>query len=34
MQITQSILTNNSCYLAGKKIKVKGLMLHSVGCST
>ncbi len=33
MQITQSILTNNSCYLAGKKIKVKGLMLHSVGCS-
>jgi N-acetyl-anhydromuramyl-L-alanine amidase AmpD len=26
-------LTKNSCYLAGKTIKVKGLMLHSVGCS-
>lgn len=33
MQITESILTKNSCYLAGRKIKVKGLMLHSVGCS-
>lgn len=33
MQITKSILTNNPCYKAGKTIKVKGLMLHSVGCS-
>ncbi len=32
MQIKQSILTKNPCYKAGKKIKVKGLMLHSVGC--
>ena len=33
MRITESILTKNSCYQAGEKIKVKGLMLHSVGCS-
>ncbi len=26
-------MTNNPCYKAGKKITVKGLMLHSVGCS-
>ncbi len=32
MEIVESILTNNPCYKAGKKIKVKGLMLHSVGC--
>lgn len=32
MEIIQSILTNNPCYQAGKKIKVRGLMLHSVGC--
>ena len=32
MQITKSILTKNPCYKAGKTIKVKGLMLHSVGC--
>lgn len=32
MEIIQSILTNNPCYRAGKKIAVKGLMLHSVGC--
>ena len=32
MQITKSILTNNPCYKAGKTIKVKGIMLHSVGC--
>jgi hypothetical protein len=25
-------LTKNPCYIAGSKIKVKGLMLHSVGC--
>ena len=33
MKIIQSILTNNPCYKAGKKITVKGLMLHSVGCN-
>jgi N-acetyl-anhydromuramyl-L-alanine amidase AmpD len=32
MHITTTILTNNPCYKAGKTIKVKGLMLHSVGC--
>ncbi len=32
MKIIQSILTNNPCYTAGRKITVKGLMLHSVGC--
>ena len=33
MNLIKSILTKNSCYLAGRKIQVKGLMLHSVGCS-
>lgn len=33
MNIIPSILVNNDCYKAGKKITVKGLMLHSVGCS-
>ncbi len=32
MEIIEIILTNNPCYRAGKKIAVKGLMLHSVGC--
>lgn len=32
MKITEKILTKNPCYKAGKTIKVKGLMLHSVGC--
>lgn len=32
MKIVQSILTKNDCYTTGKKITVKGLMLHSVGC--
>ncbi len=32
MEITKKILTVNPCYKAGKTIKVKGLMLHSVGC--
>lgn len=32
MEIVVSILRNNPCYKAGKKIQVKGLMLHSVGC--
>lgn len=32
MKITESLLTKNPCYKDGKKIKVKGLMLHSIGC--
>lgn len=32
MNIIQSILTRNVCYSANRKITVKGLMLHSVGC--
>ena len=32
MNLIQSILTNNPCYKVGRKITVKGLMLHSVGC--
>jgi len=31
MKIEKSILTKNRCYTAGRKITVKGLMLHSVG---
>lgn len=33
MKLIESIMTNNPCYKAGKKITVQGLMLHSVGCS-
>lgn len=29
--IKECFLTNNPCYQSGRKIKVKGLMLHSVG---
>lgn len=32
MKLVQSFLTKNPCYAAGRKITVKGLMLHSVGC--
>lgn len=32
MELKECILTKNPCYKAGKKITVKGLMLHSVGC--
>lgn len=32
MKIVEYFLKNNPCYKAGKKITVKGLMLHSVGC--
>lgn len=32
MEIQESIVTANPCYTAGKKIAVKGLVLHSVGC--
>ena len=33
LNVVQSILTKNPCYTNGKKITVKGLMLHSVGCA-
>jgi len=33
LKLIQSILTQNDCYKLGRKITVKGLMLHSVGCS-
>lgn len=32
MKLVHSILTKNPCYTAGRKITVRGLMLHSVGC--
>lgn len=32
MKLVESILTKNPCYTAGRKITVKGLLLHSVGC--
>lgn len=32
LNLVQSILTKNPCYTSGRKITVKGLMLHSVGC--
>ena len=32
MKLVKSLLTNNPCYKVDKKITVKGLMLHSVGC--
>lgn len=32
MKLVQSFLTNNPCYKINRKITVKGLMLHSVGC--
>lgn len=33
MNIQESILVNNPCYKENRKITVKGLMIHSVGCS-
>lgn len=33
MRVVQSFLVKNPCYRSGRKIKVKGLMLHSVGCA-
>lgn len=33
MKIIQNFLTQNSCYKTNRTIVVKGLMLHSVGCS-
>ena len=32
MRIVENICTQSDCYLSGRKINVKGLMLHSVGC--
>jgi len=32
MNIVQSFMTQNPCYKTDRKIQVKGLMLHSVGC--
>ena len=32
MKLIQRILTKSGCYRAGRKIAVKGLMIHSVGC--
>lgn len=32
MKLVENMLVKNPCYTAGKKITVKGLMLHSVGC--
>lgn len=32
VKITPAILEKNPCYTANRKIEVKGLMLHSVGC--
>lgn len=31
--IIKSYLTQNDCYKLGKKMKVRGLMIHSVGCN-
>lgn len=32
LNVMEKILTNNPCYKKEEKIKVSGLMLHSVGC--
>ena len=32
MNLITKYVTNNPCYVSGRTIKVKGLMLHSVGC--
>lgn len=33
MKLIKAIVTESDCYKTGEKIKVKGLMLHSVGCN-
>ena len=33
MKLIKTIVTESDCYKTGEKIKVKGLMLHSVGCN-
>lgn len=32
MKLIQNYLTKSDCYQSGRKITVKGLMIHSVGC--
>jgi hypothetical protein len=32
MNLKKSIMEKNPCYTSGRKIEVRGLMLHSVGC--
>lgn len=32
LELKENILTKNPCYKAGRKINVKGIMVHSVGC--
>ena len=32
MEIKQTILDKNSCYIEALPLEVKGLLLHSVGC--
>lgn len=32
MELVENMLKENPCYKAGQRIKVSGLMLHSVGC--
>ncbi|MCM1101096.1 MAG: glucosaminidase domain-containing protein [Acetatifactor muris] len=32
MRLAENFLVNNPCYVTGRKIAVKGLMFHSVGC--
>lgn len=33
MNIIQKLMTKNDCYVSGRTIAIKGLMLHSVGCN-
>ena len=33
MKLNKLILTKNSCYITGEKIKVKGIMVHSTGAN-
>ena len=33
MNLRKLILTNNDCYKAGRKITVKGIMVHSTGAN-
>ncbi len=33
MNLNKLIFTENACYKAGRKIKVKGIMVHSTGAN-
>ena len=33
MEIRKCLLTHNDCYLTGKKIVPKGIVVHSTGCN-